>query len=131
MRCKPPALLGCIYKGVILGVNSKVFNKKSSARRAKSSGNFAKMLLGEKMKNRFNGYNPQKPELVGLTDCVEAMSDRATSVLVMLMKQYTADEDSLIWSSLDSVLQEVRDIKSVVTGYHDFVELSDDPDETA
>jgi len=80
--------------------------------------------------NRLNGYNPQAPEIVGLTDCVEAMSDRATAVLTMLMKQYTAEEHSLIWSSLDSVLQEVRDIKATVTGYHDFTESSDVPDET-
>jgi len=74
---------------------------------------------------RFNGYNPQKPDLVGLTDCVDAMADRAESVVVMLMKQNTADEDSLTWSSLDSVLQELRDVKSVVSGYYEFMRLSE------
>lgn len=69
---------------------------------------------------RFNGFDPKEPELVGLTDCVDAMTSRAEAVLLMLMERHTSEEGSLTWASLDSVLQEVRDVKAVVTNYHDF-----------
>ncbi|MFK5949324.1 MAG: hypothetical protein QM500_11220 [Methylococcales bacterium] len=78
--------------------------------------------------DRFNGYNPQNPDLAGLTDCVDAMTDRAEAVLVLLMKQHVPEEESLIWSSLDSVLQEIKDVKNVVEGYYRFqrsVEISE------
>jgi len=67
---------------------------------------------------RFNGYDPKEPCLVGLTDCVYSMTDRAEAVLVLLMKQNTAEEYSLTWSSLDCILQEVRDVKGVVNDYY-------------
>jgi len=74
---------------------------------------------------RFNGYNPQEPELVGLTDCVDAMTDRAEAVLIMVQNQFIEGneiklKDEYIFQSLDSVLQEVQDIKSVVIGYSEF-----------
>lgn len=69
---------------------------------------------------RFNGFDPKEPELVGLTDCVDAMADRAEAVLLMLMERHTSEEDSLTWASMDAVLQEVRDIKGVLTSYYEF-----------
>lgn len=75
---------------------------------------------------RYNGFNHNEPELVGLTDCVQAMSDRATAVLSMLKLKFTSDEDELIWSALDSIDQEVKDIKAAMTCYYGAVEFSEE-----
>lgn len=74
---------------------------------------------------RFNGFDPKEPELVGLTDCVDAITDRATAVLTMLKIKFISDEDALIWSALDSIDQEVRDIKAAMNCYYDFQRLQE------
>ncbi len=86
----------------------------------------------DKINNRrYNGFDHAEPELVGLVDCVDAMSDRAVAVLAMLQRQFTSEEDVLIWSALDSALQEVRDIKATVTSYHESVGSSGEANESA
>jgi hypothetical protein len=57
-----------------------------------------------------------------LSDSVDSMANRATSVLTMLSCQFIDDsnqlKDEIIFSVIESAIQEINDIKAIVAAHH-------------
>lgn len=59
-----------------------------------------------------------------LTDAVNDMTDRAKAILLLLSSQFTDDDvdkfnNDILYRVIDSVIQEIEDIRTVVYSFHD------------
>ncbi len=73
-------------------------------------------------KHRLNGYQNSS---CGLFDAVNAMSGRATAILIMIQSDFVIDDerlcDEIILNALEAVACEINDIKEIVNQYHQHV----------